>query len=287
MIVFDQLRKDDPHLRAVTWGVLIGMLVLLVGLWWVQIISCRHFTENQKAQSFRTVRIPAIRGKIMDRNGVALAENKPSYNVILYLDEMRDEFKKEWARTKPAKGTKLTLIERRALEAQARYRVASNSVARIASALQQPVALSFADFMRHYTNQLALPLTVLTNLDTAQVSRLLEGASNPPGVDVEVQPMRYYPGATTAAHILGYLSHDNRSYEGELADFNFRLPDYRGRVGIEGAFDADLRGRAGAKSVLVNSLGYRQSDNVWTPAEPGKNVILTIDLSIQQAAEAA
>ena len=287
MIVFDQLKKSDPHLRAVTLGVLIGMVVLAAGLWWVQIISYRHFSENQKAQSFRTVRIPAIRGKILDRNGLAVAENRPSYNVILYVDELREGFKKEWARSRPPRDRKLKLSERRALEAQARYRVASNSVHRAGLDLRQPIALSLSDFLRHYTNQLALPLTVLTNLDAVQISRLLESSSNPPGIDLEVQPLRHYPEGTTAAHILGYLQRDNSSYEGELAEFNFRLPDYRGRVGIEGSFDADLRGRAGVKSVLVNSLGYRQSENVWTPAEPGRNVILTIDLSVQKAAENA
>ena len=44
---------------------------------------------------------------------------------------------------------------------------------------------------------------------------------------------------------------------------------------------------AGAKSVLVNNLGYRQTENIWSPAEPGRNVVLTIDLRIQQAAERA
>src|ERR1041384_7445434 len=123
MIVFDQLKKNDPHLRLITVVVLAGMGVLLSGLWWVQIISHRHYSENQRAQSFRTVRIPAIRGKILDRNRVAVAENQPSYNVILYLDELREGFKKEWTRTKPPKAARLTLGQRRALEAQARYRV--------------------------------------------------------------------------------------------------------------------------------------------------------------------
>ena len=287
MIVFDQLKKNDPHLRLVTWSVLAGMAVLMTGLWWVQIISWRHYSENQKAQSFRTVRIPAIRGKILDRRGVALAENQPSYNVILYLDELREEFKKEWSRTHPPRGVKLTLPQRRALEAQARYRVASNIVQQIATSLQQPVPFSFTNFMRHYTNQLALPFPVLTNLSALQVARLLEGAANPPGLDLEIQPLRYYPGGSLAAHVLGYLVSDNRSMEGEVADFNFRLSDYRGLVGVEGEFDSELRGKAGVKSVLVNSLGYRQSENIWTPAEPGKNVVLTIDARIQQAAEAA
>jgi cell division protein FtsI/penicillin-binding protein 2 len=308
MIVFDQLKKNDPHLRAVTWGVLIGMAILVAGLWWVQIISYRHYSENQKAQSFRTVRIPAIRGKILDRNGAAMAENRPSYNVNLYLDELRGEFRAEYARArKPqlvtnslpfwkrwlgfnpveSKTVRLTLAQRRALENQSRYRVASNSVFQVAQRLQQPVSLSFSNFMRHYTNQLALPLPVLTNIDTIQISRLLEQSSNPPGIDLEVQPMRHYPGGTTAAHILGYLGRDITSYEGELSDFSFRLPDYRGKIGVEDKFDTDLRGKAGVKSVLVNSLGYRQSENIWTPAEPGKNVVLTIDLAIQQAAEQA
>jgi penicillin-binding protein 2 len=48
-----------------------------------------------------------------------------------------------------------------------------------------------------------------------------------------------------------------------------------------------LRGKAGVKSVLVNSLGYRQSEEIWTPAEPGRNVVLTLDLDVQQAGEAA
>src|SRR6266545_7347317 len=132
MIVFDQLKKNDPYLRTVTWGVLAGLGVLFAGLWWVQVVSHKHYAENQKAQSFRTVRIPAVRGKILDRHGVALAENQPSYNVILYLDELREEFKKEWSRTRPPRGTKTTLPQRRALEAQARFRVASSIVLQIA-----------------------------------------------------------------------------------------------------------------------------------------------------------
>ena len=288
MIVFDQLKKNDPHLRLITWGVLLGLGVLFAGLWWVQIISYRHFAENQKAQSFRTVRIPAIRGKILDRHGAALAENQPSYNVILYLDDLREEFKKEWSRNRPQqRGARLALPQRRALEAQARYRVASNIVQHIATILQQPVPFSYGDFMKHYTNQLALPLPVLVNLNQQQIARLLESSVNPPGVDLEIQPTRHYPGGSLAAHVLGYLVRDNRSMEGEVADFNFRLPDYRGHVGIEGEFDGDLRGKAGVKSVLVNSLGYRQSENVWAPAEPGRNVVLTIDAAIQQAAENA
>lgn len=285
MLVFDQLKKNDPHMRVITWGVLVGMGILLTGLWFVQVISHRHYAENQKAQSFRTVRIPAIRGKILDRNGEALAENQPSYNVSLYLEELRDQFKDEWQRTRPK--TRLTRSERVSLEARARYRVVSNVVEKLGAGLDQPMSLDYGQFLKHYTNQLALPFLVLTNLTPVQIARFQEQSGNPPGLDLEVQPLRIYPNHMVAAHLIGFLIQDNSSAVDEDAFFNFRLPDYRGIVGIEGTFDQELRGRAGMKSVLVNSLGYRQSENIWTPAEAGKNVVLTLDLELQHAAETA
>jgi penicillin-binding protein 2 len=87
--------------------------------------------------------------------------------------------------------------------------------------------------------------------------------------------------------LLGHLRYDDRSIEGEEAFFSYRLPDYSGVVGIENGYEKVLHGRAGEKSVLVNNLGYRQTESVWTEAEPGSNVVLTIDVTIQKAAEEA
>src|SRR5664279_1754964 len=92
MLIFDQLKKDDLQLRLVAIAVLSGLGVLLAGLWWVQVVNARDYQANLETQSFRTVRIPAVRGKILDRNGLALAENRPTYNVSLYLDELRKTF---------------------------------------------------------------------------------------------------------------------------------------------------------------------------------------------------
>src|SRR6266699_5951026 len=92
MIVFDELKKSDPALRTLVVAMLAGLFVLLAGLWWVQIVSTRDYQAHLETQSFRTVRIPAVRGKILDRNGLVLAENKPVYNVSLYLEELRKDF---------------------------------------------------------------------------------------------------------------------------------------------------------------------------------------------------
>jgi penicillin-binding protein 2 len=307
MLIFDQLKKNDPQLRLLASVVLGGLLALLGGLWWIQVVSAKDYQTHLETQSFRTVRIPAVRGTILDRNGKVLAENRPSYSISLYLEELSDLFRKEYKQLRPVKTipapfwkawlgfnsvetqyVRLKEEQVQALTWQARYNVASNVVRQLATRLQQPLALDFTNFCSHYTNRLALPYPVLKNLDAAQIARFEEQFSGALGAGLAMQPMRAYPHGTTAAHLLGHLQRDdNISIEGEDAYFSYRLPDYRGVVGIEFGFDQQLRGHAGAKSVLVNNLGYRQTESVWDPAEPGHNVVLTIDLRIQQAAEQA
>jgi penicillin-binding protein 2 len=312
MLIFDQLKKDDPQLRLITLLLLGALGVLLAGLWWVQVVSAQDYQANLETQSFRTVRIPAVRGKILDRNGLTLAENRPSYNVSLYLDELRGaidaaylekcararkELKQRQEDLSRRLKRRLTREERKQflftqaqkalLRQEARYEAASNVVRQVSLRLRQPLSLSATNLERHYQTRLALPYPVLTNLNAAQIALFEEQSTTPMGVDLEIQSSRCYPCGTTAAHILGHLQRDDSSMEGEDAYFSFRLPDYRGTIGVEFGCDKELRGMAGVKSVLVNNAGYRQTESIWSSAEPGSNVVLTIDLRIQQAAEEA
>ena len=92
MFVFEILKREDRRLRPIAITVAAGMLILLAGLWFVQIVCAKRFQNNLIRQSFRTVRIPAIRGKILDCNGQVLAEDQPRYNAILYLEDLQDQF---------------------------------------------------------------------------------------------------------------------------------------------------------------------------------------------------
>ena len=312
MLVFDQLKKDDPQLRAIALVVLSGLGVLLAGLWWVQIVSARDYQDSLETQSYRTVRIPAVRGKILDCNGLALAENRPTYSVSLYLEELHGAFtaayKETLARARRERaqqqeqerkrlGRRLKADERRrfaltqrdkeALRQAARYAVASNTVAQLSRRLGQPLSLVATNFERHYEKSLVLPYPILSGLTSQQIARFEEQCTGVPGVDLEIQSTRVYPLETTAAHVLGFLQVDISSAVGEPAFFSYRLPDYRGVLGIEAGYDKELRGTAGAKSVLVNNVGFRQTESVWSQAEPGHNVVLTLDARIQQAAERA
>ena len=308
MLIFDQLKKHDPQLRLLALVIFGGVCILVAGLWWVQIVKAGDFQAHLETQSFRTVRIPAVRGKILDRNGEVLAENRPVYDIGLYLEELSPQFQQEFTRLRPvrsvtnsvpfwkrwlggssvtAQRVRLRKEEIDALSAMARYIVASNVVNHIGRCLQQPISLSVVKFTDHYNKRRALPYPILEKLDASTIARFEEQSTSPLGVDLEIQSTRVYPYANTAAHLLGELHRDDSSKEGEDADFNYRMPDYHGVTGIECGFDAQLRGRAGAKSVLVNNLGYRQTENIWSPAEPGSNVVLTIDVRIQRAAEHA
>jgi len=285
MLIFDQLKRSDPSLRTLALLVLAGLGLLLAGLGYLQVFSSRHYVESQKNQSFRTVRVPAIRGQILDRDHRLLAESRPSYNLNLYLDELSKLFQQEYERQRP--GRRLSRAAKERLGQQTRYTVASNLVNQVGALLGQPLRLDPERFQRHYDQSRALPMTILDNLDATNIARFLEQPGRPPGVDLEIQPLRYYPQRTTAGPLLGYLRRDETSNSDDDTFFNYRLLDFKGVVGVEAAFDQELRGKAGAKYVLVNNLGYRQAEHFFSPAEPGLNLILTIDARIQKASEDA
>jgi penicillin-binding protein 2 len=313
MLIFDQLKKDDPQLRFLAVAVAAGMALLLVGLWWVQVVSSHYYQEKLEIQSVRTVRIPAVRGEILDRDGRVLAENRPCYNIDLYLEDLSRNFKDAYslvltnaARNTAARvaaeerslGQKLNVKELRkryaipldvlrSWQEQTRFWVISNAVADLSSRLQAPVSVDPKVFEKTYDTARAIPLPILANLDQTQVARFEEQSIHEPGMELEVQSERYFPNGTLAAHVLGYVSHDDRSSNGEDPFYNYRMDDFMGRTGIEGVYDDELRGMGGGMAVVVNNLGYRTAESVVSPAEPGENVVLTIDLDIQKAAESA
>ena len=310
MLVVDELKKNEPHLRLVAVMLVAGLCLLLAGLWWVQVVSSREYQEHLTTQAYRTIRLPAVRGKILDREGRVLAENQPRYNLSLYLDDLHQPFdaaygellksaraaqKQNIANAEKKLDRSLTKAERKqfafkpeqlqALREQARVRVANGVVAQISQKIGQPLSFDPVAFNRHYASRLALPFPVLKNLDPAQIARFQENFSGTLGADLELQSVRSYPLGDTAVHLLGYLQRHDDSHEGEDAVFNYRIPDFQGAVGVEYGFDEELRGRAGAESLLVNSQGYRQSETVESQPEPGQNVVLTLDLDLQRAAE--
>lgn len=309
MLIFDQLKKNDVQLQLLAVVMFSGLAILLAGLWWVQVVRARDYRTSSETQSSRTVRLPSVRGKILDRNGAVLAENRANFNISVFLEDLSKSFNDEYLRLRPTntvtnlppfwkrwlgfgpavKPVPLKPSEFRPVQWQARFSVMNKVVQQLASGLQIPSLLFETNkFVRHYTNQLALPYPILKGASAAMVARFQESLAGNIAADLEIQSARVYPFSNAAAHVLGYLTRDDdRSAVGEDTVFNYRLPDYRGVVGIEGAFDELLAGRGGTKSVVVNNRGHRQSERITTPVEAGQNVVLTLDLKIQREAEAS
>ncbi len=289
----DKKEQPEYRLRIISWFIVSGLFMLVSVLWYLQVVKGKEFADEQVFQSSRSVRIPAVRGKILDANGNSLAESRPSYRLCLYLEELSPLFKKAYstAITNEAQqvlkqhGRRLSSQERQLIARKARYWAASNSIYRAGLLLGQQIQLNEDYFDKHYRERLAIPMPISAELTSTQMAMFQESSYIPPGVDIDVQPLRFYPYNTIAAHIIGYLARNDQPVDGEDAFFNYLLPDYKGVIGIEWVFDNYLRGKAGYKSVMVNNLGYRQSESVWTPAEPGNNVVLTIDVKIQEIAE--
>jgi len=274
MLIFDLLKKDDPQLRVVAILLAGGFLVLLTGLWWVQIVTTNEYKSHLETQSYRTVSIPAMRGRIMDCQGRVLAENGPRYNLSLYFGDLSGEFQREYARLRPMKmaarsrpfwdfwnGSSLVArkylplskYEIGKLKWQARYDVANGIVAKMSRVLEEPLTFDYKGFTRAYQSSVYVPYPISQGLNTAEIARFEENYSGNMGVDLDVQTTRIYPFGKTAGHVLGYVERDDSS-DDQDEFFNYRLPDYRGVVGIEGGFNKELHGHPGEELVTVNNL---------------------------------
>ena len=262
--------NDEQRLHLAGAALLLGLAVLLGGLAYMQVVTAPEHEVEQKNQSLRTVRLPAVRGAILDTQGRPLAHDRPSYVIHAYLEELRHHFRKAWREAPHDTRT----------EAGVRHQVVSDFIAQLQ--LDQPFTLTEGQLQKHFIEQLALPIPVMRDLSQTNVAWFMENAWRVPGMDVEAQPHRDYP-SESVAHLVGRLRRPQTILD-EDRPYNYRLPDFTGAMGLERTFNETLRGSAGTKSLLVNNLGYRQREEIVVAPEPGNNVVLTLDLEIQEAA---
>ena len=270
-------RKGGKSVYVLGVIILTGMGVLLAGLWYVQVATALVYINDQEAQSMRTVRVPAVRGSILDIHGRPLAQDKPTFVINAYLEELRHHFREEWRNSQPKR--KLSASENSQLEIAVRHRVVSHFTKQLN--LNQPIGVTPKQMQLHFIEQRALPLPVISDLSQTNVARFAENSWKVPGMELEVTPKRYYP-SLSVAHIVGHLKRKNRSDNG-IFQYNYHLPDYEGKLGVEKTFEQHLCGQPGTRAVQVNNLGYRQAESMPAPPHSGSNVFLTLDRSIQES----
>ena len=114
-----------------------------------------------------------------------------------------------------------------------------------------------------------------------------EQASNLPGADLIVMPVRQYPQGALAAHLLGYVGKAEQDDDDEIENFYYYQPDSVGKQGVEKACDEYLRGSPGGRTIRVNHAGRFAEDLGEKQAELGGRVTLTIDARLQKIVEDA
>jgi len=131
------------------------------------------------------------------------------------------------------------------------------------------------------------PINIAYGIKDATVAKIEEGFVEYPGIQVSIEPVRYYPEKESAAHILGYLGKISQSSEIEkyVVENNYSPNDIIGKTGIEEKYELTLKGKNGVKRVEVDVLGNRTNVIDEEEAIPGSNIYLTIDLELQKVAE--
>lgn len=259
----DLLSEEQLRLRLLFGIMLIAFGVLLAALWRMQVAHGTMYQRDLVRQSVRRVRLPGMRGRIFDRAGRCLADNRPSYCVAIYLEELRRPGK--WDRT----------IDR-----------VDALIDRLAGVLELPRQVEREDIRTHIRKRLPLPFTAWRDVDEIAIARLAENVSGEPGVDIVVEAVREYPYDVSACHLLGYVGRAEQK-QAEDEPYHYYLPEMGGKAGLEKTFDGVLRGEPGGRLVRVDVSGFRHDDLAEREPHNGMNLKLTLDLGVQEAVEKA
>lgn len=284
----------DPRLIAF-YFILAALLVVLVGgLAYQQLFRADEYHERERQQNQRRILTPGPRGNIYDRNGKLLVGNRARFAVTLYLDELRKEFRREYIRVRKnyrELGDK-DMPRAGEMELIARFSVVQRYLDLVNHALGRNEKVDSVALNRHFSQHLLLPFILLDDLTPQEYSKLVEQLPVQSPLQVYASSTRYYPLKSVAAHTLGYVTGNEdiaapEEFAGnELRTFKMRGTE--GKTGLEKSFESTLQGETGGSIYRVDPAGFRIEPPLAKrmPVQ-GKDVVTSLDVEIQQAAEAA
>jgi penicillin-binding protein 2 len=229
---------------------LIALSILLVRLWYLQVIKGEELKQRSESNSVRYRKIQPLRGLIMDKNGYVLVDNRPSFDILYMPGQGKDHEK---------------LIEK----LEDLYKSKSLELS-----YDQPFPKTWKPY---------LPVRLEKNVSMAKVALVETNALDLPGVYVDVSPVRLYMDGEMMAPVVGYTGEISKE-ELEKGDDENAYGDVSGKHGVEKFFDSYIRGRNGAEVVEVNV--YDKESKKLKRIDPisGYNATLTIDFDLQKAA---
>jgi penicillin-binding protein 2 len=260
------------------------------GLFWRQIIQHREFFAKEQRQNHRRVIISAPRGNIYARNGELLAGNKTQFSLVAYISGLQGQFWAEYRhRIRRLRENNLPVVASEE-RSQARLAVLRRHLESVEMWINHPISLECKTLDHHHSQKILLPLVLIENLSLEDLAKIIEFLPPDGPLQVETGTTRFYPHASTAAHVIGYASPTTDIKADDLAGKNFKTFAERstlGRAGVEASMDETLRGINGGSIWIVDSAGRQIRRVFHRDVSRGKDVTLSIDIGLQKIAEEA
>ncbi len=241
--------NEETKTRLLYAIVIILISTLILRLFYLQVSNGMYYFKQSEYNSIRIETLQPVRGKILDRNGVVLAENLPSYNLEVVPEDIKNK-KKEFAFLSSVIDVPEEKIEDTIKQAE----------------------------LPSYTH-----ISIKRNLTKKEVIRIEEHLLELPGVSVSLTSYRYYPFKSIASEVLGFVGSVTK--EDIQRDSFYQPSDIIGKQGIEAEYEKLLRGKNGKTEVQVDASGRVRKVLYSLPAEPGDNIYLTIDIRLQKELE--
>ena len=248
-------RLVNKRLVACALLVLAVSCTLIGRLYFLQVTEFDYNSTVSENNRVHVLPIPPERGFIYDRNGVLLADNQPSFNMTITRERAGD--------TAKVLDTVMSILH-----------LPDEDRAVFAKAMKQA---------RHPFD----PSTLLYELTEDQIALLAVNQFRLPGIDVEAQFVRHYPQGDHFAHSVGYVGRINEKEAKQLDPTEYRGTQSIGKTGIERFYENELHGKVGFEEVETNAQGRVMRVLRHHDAVAGKNIVLSLDIKLQEAAEEA
>ena len=255
------LEPRRARYRRAVAVVVAGVALLFLGVGRLQLVESERLGDLAERNWIRLDPLRAPRGRIFDRAGELLADNRPSFRLVFVPPPLGSPLPD----TLPAPVRRL-VAERFGVPDSVQRAAARQAVAR------------------------GLPVPLVEDLRLELVASFEEDRALFPGIEVRIEPRRAYPESTLACHLLGYAGEITGGELEAPERTTYRPGDLIGRAGLERSYERLLRGLDGSEVVVVNASGRRvRLFGEEAPAYPipGKDLVLTIDLPTQRALEEA